>query len=202
MKRYVFTAPFTPGRPHIHIYVWYIWVFYYWFRTDFFFVSTKVTSAWSLQYLVVEYFYGVLQLPERTSKYFKPFQRQHYANEAELEKPLKSFPLGDWRYLMVLCQLPSMTILQRVALCWVKAYCLQLPWIFVSLKSSVQRWTLLFTLWKPAEGDHFKHLQKTRLLSMHNNGKSNNWLGYCLFVWDLPGIGSALFIHKHRLISW
>lgn len=59
----------------------------------------------------ISVFLGVLQLPLQTSKYFKHFQRQHYANKAELEKPLKSFPLEDWLYLMVLCQLPSMTIL-------------------------------------------------------------------------------------------
>ena len=70
----------------------------------------------------------------------------------------------------------------RVALCWVKAYCLQLLWIFVSLKSSVQRWTSLFTLWKPAEGDHFKHLQKAWLLSMHNNvSKITDLVITCLF---------------------
>lgn len=39
-------------------------------------------------------FLGALQLPLRTSKYFKPSQRQHYANEAELEKPLKCSPPG------------------------------------------------------------------------------------------------------------
>lgn len=155
---------FTPRSfPPTHTYI-YINTNYciYLGLTDFtqiFLVSTKVKFALSLHFFGISVFLGVLQLPERTSKYFKPFQRQHYANEAELEKPLKSFPLGDWRYLMVLCQLPSMTILQWVALCWVKAYCLQLLWIFVSLKSSVQNRTLLFTLWKPAEGDHFKHLQ-------------------------------------------
>lgn len=126
-------------------------------------------------------FLGVLQLPLRTSKYFKPFQRQRYANEAELEKPLKSFPLEHWLYVMVLCQLPSMTVLQWVALCWVKAHCLQLLRIFVSLKSGVQLWTLLFTLWKPAEGDHFKHLQKTLLLHTHNNiSKITNLAIACL----------------------
>lgn len=136
----------------------------------------------------ISVFLGVLQLPLRTSKYFKPFQRQHYANEAELEKPLKSSPLEDWLYLMVLCQLPSMPILQWVAFCWVKAYCLQLLWIFVSLKNSVQHWTLLFTLWKPAEGDHFKHLQKTWLLRMHNNiSKITDLVSACLFetCWGL-----------------
>ena len=42
-----------------------------------------------MQYLVFLVFLGVLQLPEQMSKYFKPFQRQRYANKAEPQKPLK-----------------------------------------------------------------------------------------------------------------
>lgn len=161
MKRYVYTAPLLPPtHTYTCIKMCYIFgSFLILHRFFLFFYQSYICLEPAV--FGISVFLGVLQLPERTSKYLKPFQRQHYANEAELEKPLKSFPLGDWRYLMVLCQLPSMTILQWVALCWVKAYCLQLLWIFVSLKSSVQCRTLLFTLWKPAEGDHFKHLQKT-----------------------------------------
>lgn len=137
------------------------------------------------QCLASQYF----QLPLRTSKYFKPLQRQHYANEAELEKPLKCSPPEDRLHLMVLCQLPSMTILQWVALCWAKAYSLRLLWIFVSLKAgSVRHWTLLFTLRQPAEGDHHKHLQKIWFLCLCNSiSKITAWDIACLFeaCWGL-----------------
>lgn len=97
-------------------------------------------------------------------------------------KVFENLPFGDWWHLMVLCQLPSMTILLWVALCGVKAHCLRLWRIFVSLKNSVQHRTLLFTLWKPAEGDNFRHLQKTWMLSMHNNASNKTDLVIaCLF---------------------
>lgn len=112
------------------------------------------------------YWYLVYELTESISNFFKPSQRQ----QDWACKPVKSFPIGNWWYLMVLCQLPSMTLLQRVPLCWVKGQCLQLLWIFISLKGTIVCWTKLFTFWKAAKGGvHFRHLQKTSLLSMHND---------------------------------
>lgn len=93
-------------------------------------------------------------------KILQTFQRQHYANQAEREKPLKSFPVGDWRYLMVLRQLPSMTILQWVALCWVKACCFLLLWIFVSLISSVHCWNLAVHTAGASRGGSFQTFAK------------------------------------------
>lgn len=164
MERYVCTVPPLPPT-HTYTYINMCYIFGSLLILHKF--SCFYQSCICLEPAVfgIPVFLGVLQLPERTSKYFKPFQRQHYANEAELEKPLKSFPLGDWWYLMVLCQFPSMTILQSCFV-WSESILFAITVNLCLIKKQCTALNLAVYIMEMPKG-----IIMTWLLSMHNNAR-------------------------------
>lgn len=150
----IFTQPLdSPTHPHICINI-NIYLGLYWFHTD--------LSCFYQSYICLEPAFGISLFFRNAWAAWTDIKILQTLSETTLCKrgwARKAFEiLSPWG--LAVCDGTQWPFC-RVALCWVKAYCLQLLWIFVSLKSIVQRWTSRFTLWKPAEGDRFKHLQKT-----------------------------------------